>query len=74
MPIAEKKKDIPFKIVNLLELSRLSKVHSQTIRNNILGEYSSLDANAKTQIANALYAEVRKFFKWLGFDITMKRL
>lgn len=68
------KKDNPFPIVNLLELGRQSGINNQTIRKNFLGEYDSLDANHKTHIANALYTEVRKVFKFLGFDITMKRL
>ncbi len=62
-----------FKIINQKDLSREAKIDLFKLRNNINGLYESLTANEKTQLANALYIKVRKVFKFLGFDITMKR-
>jgi len=61
----------PFRVVNLSQLASAAKVDYHKVRFTVVGRYKddNLTQNERTQLANALYAEVRHAFKYLGFDI-----
>ena len=45
------------------------------LRNNLItGNYNSMDKNDRTDVANAAFSDINKFFNRLGFNITMERL
>jgi len=63
-----------FPIINIAKLSKICNIEYFKIRNNFAGKYNSLNNNERTEIANAAFLEVNKFFNRLGFHLTMKRL
>lgn len=69
----KKKNGKDFKIISLRKLATASKLDYPLIYNNFRGRYDSLDANQKTQLANAAFEEMEAFFDFLGFELKLKR-
>jgi hypothetical protein len=64
-----------FSIISLKFLSELTNISYPRLYSNwVLKSYDSLTDNEKTTIANAIFAEVKKAFKVLGFKITIERI
>lgn len=64
-----------FDIISMKRLSELAKVSYRRIYDVlVVNKYDSLTDNENTQIANALFGELKRVFKVLGFKITMERL
>ena len=64
-----------FSIISLKFLSELTGItYTRLYSNWVLKAYDSLNDNEKTTIANAIFAEVKKAFKVLGFKITIERI
>ncbi len=64
-----------FSIVSLKFLSELTGMSYPRLYSNLVRkDYDSLNDNDKTTIANAIFAEVKKAFKVLGFKITIERI
>lgn len=63
-----------FRILNVRYVAEKSGVDYNKIRHNIMGRYDSLDANEKTMIANAIFADVDKALSFLGFKMQIKRI
>jgi hypothetical protein len=64
-----------FSIISLKFLSELTGIAYQRLYSNlILKVYDSFTDNDKTTLANAMFAEVKKAFKVLGFKITIERI
>lgn len=63
-----------FKIVSLKYWSEITSIGYFKLRDNfVTRKYNSLKANEKTQLANALFSEVKKIFSELGFEITIRK-
>lgn len=64
-----------FAIISLKFLSEITGISYPRLYSNwVLKAYDSLNDNEKTTIANAIFTEVKKVFKSLGFKITMERI
>lgn len=64
-----------FSIISLKFLAELSGIAYQRLYSNlVLKAYDSFTENDKTTLANAMFAEVKKAFKALGFKITIERI
>ena len=70
-----KDEDNTFSVINLTKLAAAAGVNYHKARFNIVGRYreSSLTDNERTQLANALFTEVRRTFNFLGFEIQPHR-
>ncbi len=64
-----------FAIISLNFLSELTGItYTRLYSNWVLKAYDSITDNEKTTLANAMFAEVKKAFKVLGFKITIERI
>jgi len=57
-----------FKIINITELARITKIDYHTLRNNIVGVYDSLNTDQdRTRIYNGIRDGVEKACLAIGF-------
>lgn len=63
-----------FRILSLRQLCLISKIEYYKLYNNLKGNYTTLDTNDKTTLANALFEALIPVFKYLGFKISLERL
>lgn len=73
-----KKPGSKFKIISISVLAKVTAIDYFRLRNNILGVYNDkksrgLSEVEKTEIVNALYAELQPLSEYLGADIVLKR-
>jgi len=61
------------KFFNLKKLSDVLKIHSDKLYNNFNGRYDSLSEKERDNIARLLGGNVTKFFKYLGYDVTITK-
>lgn len=64
-----KEKAVDNTAISIRRLSQRTKIPYMKIWNNLHGNYNSLTVDEKTQLMNAVHAEITPFLKKIGFAI-----
>lgn len=62
-----------YKIISLRHLAQSAEIEPMKLYHNLMGRYSSLTDNEKTQLANALHDGLKEFSKFIGVEITVRK-